>query len=138
VLLAPKDAAASLPPEVRTTQNLGVLRTALECYRRDCERYPTTGEGLFALVHPLRVQGWKGPYITMLKPDPWHNPYLYGCTNETVFLSSAGPDGLPETEDDIAAPPPDMEYVLHPPKPVEVQRKGEDQFVEIILPPKEK
>lgn len=127
---------APAPPEVRALQNLGALRTALECYHRDCDRYPTTSEGLVALVNPMRVHGWHGPYIALLKTDPWYNDYLYRCTNEVVFLASAGPDELPNTADDILAPPPDMTYVLRPPKPVEARENGEDEFVEIILTPK--
>lgn len=101
-----------LPPEVRTTQNLWVLRTALECFRRDCGRYPTTAEGLRALVRqPPQTPSWKGPYIELLKPDPWRHPYVYQCTNGVPRLVSQGPDGRGGTADDIAAPPPDLSFV---------------------------
>lgn len=102
---------AGLPDETRARHSLGALRTALECFKRDCGRYPTDGEGLVALVQQPSAKGWKGPYVQLLKPDPWRHPYGYACTNGTVTLWSAGPDGIAGTADDLAAPPPDMDYV---------------------------
>lgn len=110
-MLRAPDEVANLSPEARTVKNLQVLRTALACFRRDCGRYPTPAEGLKALYLPPRLAGWKGPYIAALKPDPWRHDYQYACSNETVTLFSAGPDGLAGTADDIAAPLPDEAYV---------------------------
>jgi len=83
------------------------LRTALECYLLDCRRYPSPAEGLKALIMPLDVEGWQGPYIDILKPDPWRTPYSYTLTNNQVRLLSAGPDQSEGTPDDLMAPPPD-------------------------------
>lgn len=93
--------------EVRATESLWALRTALECFRQDCNRYPTAAEGLRALVVPPDIPGWRGPYIDLLRLDPWRRPYDYVLTSDQVSLSSAGPDGTAGTPDDLAAPRPD-------------------------------
>ena len=56
------------------------LGSAIELYRIDNGRYPTTEEGLKALVQaPGGVDGWKGPYLTKkdVPNDPWNRPYHY-------------------------------------------------------------
>jgi type II secretion system protein G len=93
----------------RTEANLRVLHTALDLFRVDCGRYPTTAETLTALVRSRGIRGWKGPYIQALYMDPWLHPYQYGCTNDVVALSSMGPDGQPNTPDDLQAPAPDQD-----------------------------
>jgi general secretion pathway protein G len=104
--------APPLTPEERAVNNLRVLRTALECFYRDCRRYPATAEGLRALVlQPPATPGWKGPYIELLKPDPWRHAYVYLLTNAAPTLFCAGPDGRGATADDLPAPPPDMAFV---------------------------
>jgi general secretion pathway protein G len=127
-----------LPPlsaDEKNTRNLGVLRTALECFRRDCGRYPTDGEGLRALVQNPGVAHWRGPYLRLLMPDLWRHDYLYGCTNGTVFVASAGPDGRAGTEDDVPAPPPDLAYVQATATNAPYQARGEDTFVNILTRP---
>lgn len=56
------------------------VAAALELYRLDVGRYPTSEEGLNALVTaPSSASGWNGPYLqkaSALK-DPWDQPYLY-------------------------------------------------------------
>jgi len=103
--------SGDLPPDARTVSSLWALRTAIECFRRDCGRYPTAEEGLRALVLPPGVPGWRGPYVALLKRDPWRHDYRYACTTGEVTVASAGPDGEAGTADDIFAPPPDMTYV---------------------------
>ena len=55
------------------------LEQAVELFRLDAGRYPTTAEGLQALVAaPPSVRGWNGPYLRRgLPDDPWGNPYRY-------------------------------------------------------------
>lgn len=56
------------------------LGSAIELYRIDNGRYPTTDEGLKALLQaPPGVDGWKGPYLTKkdVPNDPWNRPYYY-------------------------------------------------------------
>jgi general secretion pathway protein G len=56
-----------------------LIGTALDTYRLDVGRYPTTDQGLEALrVQPHDVTKWDGPYLPKDVPlDPWGNPYQY-------------------------------------------------------------
>lgn len=55
------------------------LGAALQLYRIDNGRIPTTSEGLKALVEPAGVSTWNGPYLSRreLPLDPWGRPYQY-------------------------------------------------------------
>ena len=96
----------------QTQRELVVIRTALEWFRAHCKRYPTTEEGLKALVRNPGIPDWHGYYLQALPPDLWGHPFRYTCSNEVVTLSSIGPDGLPDTADDIPAPPPDYKALV--------------------------
>ena len=57
-----------------------MLRGALQAFRLDLGRYPTTAEGLAALVRPSpeAADFWRGPYLDDEVPaDPWRTPYRY-------------------------------------------------------------
>ena len=57
-----------------------MLRGALQAYRLDIGRYPTTSEGIAALMHPPPQASafWRGPYLADELPlDPWRTPYVY-------------------------------------------------------------
>jgi general secretion pathway protein G len=58
--------------------------TALDAFRLDTGRYPTTEEGLKALREkPSGVENWSGPYLPKEIPvDPWKNAYLYKSPGE--------------------------------------------------------
>lgn len=75
------------------------LEDALEQYRLDVGRYPTTEQGLIALtVQPPGEGRWQGPYLKKTVPaDPWGNPYQYRSPGEhgEVDLFSFGKDGKP-------------------------------------------
>lgn len=87
------------------------LKTALERYRLDTGSYPSTAEGLGALmVAPANAStNWRGPYAETPgnKPplDPWGEPYQYrlpGTHNKTGYdLFSKGIDKTEGTADDI-------------------------------------
>ena len=86
------------------------LKAPLGVYFHDHGHYPTTSEGLDALLYPMDdVDPSKGkwPYIdrSAVKFDPWGNPYQYKCPgqrNPTGYdLWSHGPDMKPNTADDI-------------------------------------
>ena len=56
------------------------LASSLDMYRLDVGRYPTTDEGLDALIEaPVMAKVWNGPYLKKKKVpfDPWNNPYHY-------------------------------------------------------------
>lgn len=84
------------------------LETGLDKFRLDTGRYPTTQEGLEALVTDPGVDNWDGPYVkrSLLK-DPWGRPYHYEHpgTHGDIDIYSYGRDGNPggEKEDkDVA------------------------------------
>jgi len=83
----------------------GSLSLALDMFDQDVGRYTTSEEGLKSLVEANNIAGWKGPYLkTGLKPDPWGHDYIYSIDSahpDRYMLSSSGPDGVPNTEDDI-------------------------------------
>ena len=75
---------------------------ALNAYYLDCDRFPTTEQGLDALWEKPILEptptGWSGPYLTKAVPvDPWENPYEYrnpGPQGLPFGLRSLGADGL--------------------------------------------
>ncbi|MBL8466901.1 type II secretion system major pseudopilin GspG [Methyloversatilis discipulorum] len=73
------------------------LEKALDQFRLDNGRYPTTEEGLKALVErPSTTSKWSGPYLKKAVPlDPWERPYIYKAPGEhgEYDLSSLGKDG---------------------------------------------
>jgi general secretion pathway protein G len=73
------------------------LTTALELYKVDIGRYPSTSEGLKALVvSPPGVTSWNGPYLTKkdVPNDPWGKPYSYRSPGQhgAFDISSLGAD----------------------------------------------
>ena len=76
------------------------LDKAIEQFRLDMNRLPTTEEGLAALqVAPVNEPNWAGPYLKKDVPkDPWGHPYVYlapGTHNNDFDLMSYGKDGQP-------------------------------------------
>lgn len=73
------------------------LEKSLDLFKLDVGRYPTTQEGLDALVtRPQSANGWNGPYLKGGAPmDPWGKPYVFTSPNPTggVDLLSLGADG---------------------------------------------
>lgn len=75
------------------------FQSALALFKTDTGRFPTTSEGLEALVDNPGLRGWKqGGYIEGGKVplDPWSNPYIYICPGMHVDdydLESYGKDG---------------------------------------------
>ncbi|HEX6733698.1 MAG TPA: type II secretion system major pseudopilin GspG [Azonexus sp.] len=78
---------------------LDAMEKALDQYRLDVGRYPTSEQGLNALVvQPPGVARWAGPYLKKGLPlDPWAKPYNYKAPGEhgEVDLFSYGRDGTP-------------------------------------------
>jgi len=105
-LIVPK--VMSRPDEARVVaakQDIAALMQALKLYRLDSKRYPTTEQGLQALVaRPSQApvpENWKaGGYVEKLPLDPWGKPYQYlnpGLHGE-IDVFSYGADGVPGGE----------------------------------------
>ncbi len=88
--------------DVVARSQIEMLSAALDAYRLDNGRYPTTDQGLSALfdaptIEPL-PSNWRGPYLRKQVPlDPWNNPFVYvspGTLSRLGFdLYSLGADG---------------------------------------------
>lgn len=77
---------------------LDAFDKALGTYRLDAGHYPSTEQGLNALIaRPSNEPKWSGPYLSKALPtDPWGNPYLYkipGDAGHDFELGSLGKDG---------------------------------------------
>lgn len=85
--------------------DIASMKVALGAFETDTGRFPTTEEGLAALVTaPAGIQGWQHAYIEKVPMDPWGHPYIYRCpgSNGKDFdLFSAGPDGREGSADDV-------------------------------------
>jgi general secretion pathway protein G len=85
------------------------LQAPLTAYRIHLGDYPSTAEGLAALITApaSKAERWRGPYLqeNKLPVDPWGEPYQYcypGVKNKNGYdLWSKGPDKADGTEDDI-------------------------------------
>jgi general secretion pathway protein G len=79
-----------------------LLGTALDTYRLDVGRYPSTQDGLQALTQrPGGVERWDGPYLKKEVPaDPWGKPYVYKSPGDhgPYDIISYGADGVPGGE----------------------------------------
>jgi general secretion pathway protein G len=85
---------------------IDALEKALDQYRLDVGRYPTSEQGLAALyTRPQNVEKWDGPYLKKpVPPDPWGRAYLYKSPAEQAAyeIGSLGSDGQPGGEGEAA------------------------------------
>jgi general secretion pathway protein G len=110
-------AATIIPQFIGTTSEAKVgaakagiaeLESAIERFHIHMDRHPTTEEGLKVLLEPPAGEEskWRGPYIKVLRADPWGNPYQYrrpGTRHPTSFdLWSRGADNAEGGEGDNA------------------------------------
>ena len=76
---------------------IDALEKALDQYRLDVGRYPSSEQGLAALyTKPANEPKWQGPYLKKAPPpDPWGHAYIYKSPGEhgDVDISSYGNDG---------------------------------------------
>ena len=90
------------------TSQIKMFEKALKMYEMDVRTYPTSSQGLQALIElPQGLSNesrWRGPYLEskQLPLDPWDNSYQYESSGDGVKISSPGPDGIPSSDDDIA------------------------------------
>jgi general secretion pathway protein G len=91
--------------ETAAKADLSNLKTSLGAFEIDTGRFPTTDEGLTALISPpADIQGWSRPYVDKIPVDPWGHPYVYrspGSNNKDFDLFSTGPDGREGSADDV-------------------------------------
>lgn len=93
------------PDEARAIaakHDVGTIVQAMKLYRLDIGRYPTTEQGIKALVEKPTSepvpQNWKaGGYLDSIPKDPWGNPYQYANpgTRSEIDVYSFGADGKP-------------------------------------------
>lgn len=126
-LAAPRFLGAQKKADIQTAKTqIGLFKGALERYALDMKTFPTTEQGLEALITPpagteggalegtsagASVAGkWDGPYlnVSQIPLDPWGNPYQYRYppergTTDFPDIWSYGPDGQDNTEDDICS-----------------------------------
>jgi general secretion pathway protein G len=96
------------PDEARIAkakQDIAAIESALNLYRLDNYNYPSTQQGLEALVAPPQgdppARNWKpGGYLKTLPKDPWQNPYQYlnPGTHGEIDIFTYGADGKPGGE----------------------------------------
>ena len=80
--------AADRAAVTKAHADIATLEQAIEMYRLDNQRYPTSAEGLQVLI--------AGRYIPRLPEDPWHHPYLYavpGRDGKPFRVATLGADG---------------------------------------------
>ena len=100
-LVAPKLFSKLGSSKVKTAKaQIQMISTALDAFRLDVGRYPTTEEGLKVLwKNPGNIKNWDGPYLPKPVPnDPWGHPYIYkspGPDGKPYELKSLGADGKP-------------------------------------------
>ncbi len=88
----------------KARSDISTLEQALHAYRLDMRRYPTSEQGLEALVNaPRDAENYRrGGYIDRLRDDPWGNPYQYvypGRDGALFDIYSLGADGREGGED---------------------------------------
>jgi len=98
-LVAPKLFGKLEDAKVKTAKaQLSMISTALDAFKLDVGRYPTTQEGLTVLWKKAdNIENWNGKYLPKpIRKDPWGHPYYYknpGENGEPYDLKSLGADG---------------------------------------------
>jgi len=85
------------------------IATALDLYELDSGQYPSTEQGLAALVtkptSSPAPSNWRGPYLKKIPTDPWSRAYIYKCLGDhnadDYDLASWGKDGIEGGGDDV-------------------------------------
>jgi general secretion pathway protein G len=91
---------------IATETQLRSFEIALGDFAKDCGRYPSSVEGLDALINQpsgISEAQWKGPYLdsSTISTDPWGHNYVYAFPNvhstNRFDIYSCGPDGVSKT-----------------------------------------
>jgi len=104
-LVGPRFIRQEEKAKIKATQaQIELLGTALDTFRLDVGRYPTSEEGLQALrQNPGGLERWDGPYLKKAVPlDPWGKAYVYRSPGEhgSFDILSYGADGVSGGEGD--------------------------------------
>jgi general secretion pathway protein G len=111
VVFPPGEALRQLGSAKEKTAHQSIERLAgvLDIYKQDVGTYPTTEQGLLALVErPSGVTHWNGPYLKgdKVPEDPWRRPFVYHNPSQRpgheYDLYSRGPTGQPGGTGDAA------------------------------------
>lgn len=103
-LVAPKFFGKVEESRIKATQaQIELFGAALDQFRLDVGRYPTTSEGLSALRADAGIENWRGPYIKKEIPkDPWGREFAYTSPGEhdEYDIVSLGADNMAGGEAD--------------------------------------
>jgi general secretion pathway protein G len=98
---------SSHPPELRVKADFQSLGSAIKTYKINAGHYPSTEQGLRALVERPTIPPFPDDWVKIadkVPTDPWKNEYRYRCFPEgspqPFDLISNGPDGIEGTKDD--------------------------------------
>lgn len=88
-----------------TEMSFGQIRSTMQMYKMHNSRYPTTEQGLKALVENPGIPTWRGPYCEPeLLKDAWGGDIQYESDGRKIKFVSAGDDEHVGTEDDVMWP----------------------------------
>lgn len=99
--------AADNAKKDQTKIAFNMLVQDLQRYKLDNNKYPTTEQGLAAMLQNPGgdVKNWRGPYTEDNKiQDPWGEKFSYESDGRTFKMTSSGPDQQMGNEDDISYP----------------------------------
>ena len=95
---------------IATRNQIDWYKTALGVYKLDNGAFPSTEQGLQALIAPpggAALPNWKGPYLDppVIRKDQWGRDYIYRYPGQKIpngyDLFSVGPNGIEGDDDDI-------------------------------------
>lgn len=87
---------------------IGNIRQALQLYRVHLKKFPSTDDGLIALLENTGDRRWRGPYLDDANKlvDPWDMEFEYESNGRDYKIISAGPDMEIGSDDDVIYPEP--------------------------------
>ena len=107
-VIGPRLVGKSKKAKVNTTKiQMSALKTTLQAFEVNCDRFPTTSEGLKALLtRPSSIpeSRWEDKYVDSMPLDAWRKEFKYTCPSAHGMdydLVSAGSDDQFGTKDDI-------------------------------------
>ena len=80
----------------KAKSDIKAIESALNLFKIDNGFYPSSAEGLAALVQaPPRAKKWNPDgYLDKMPVDPWQNPYIYQSDGRQIIVASMGADGV--------------------------------------------